>query len=636
MNRPDVATEPSMDDILASIRKIIAEEPSAARPLPEVKSIAAEPLATEARHSGNNPTELRQAAEGTRHPASVAGPTTSPIAELPAAPQQVRATAQVAAMPQMPKTPQQANSLNLALNGLPGTPMGGSKAPISFDDLADLMEDVPQSPLRPAARAATPVPPPAEGGQGAAPVRVAPPVSGSFAELMRAPVGPASTRQPEAARSAPSFGSLSASGSPAQLNGSVNDSAPGSGSGIPTSTASVAQMDLGAFVPTRTPPATASAPTFGAGLLKVPAPAVPASIAPYPVKPKSPNMGDPEALVAAATAAVTVASSSTEPSLRDGNPFRRPVEMFDKRVEAAVSETVAFSGIGPALRALPMQGSNPSQAAHEIVASTVMSASAAPAELADNYEVIAAMPAKTPKGPPPAEAMLAAVAKVATPSDASPVAAPPSLDPKPFVAVTSPVTQLPDLDHAVIESTAAAQSALGALAAGLAASGKSFVPSVTAIPETGAVKVATDAAPPGPDGQPVAISPMSPPAAAPAEVEVVVEVAPEVPSAVIDAAPPPGEQPVPASVAAVVPNLPPALPESAPPPVHAIPAAPSQPEGTAAVDAGKTTSLEDTVAELLRPMLRQWLADNMPRIVEKALRIEVAESVRLTSRPPVG
>lgn len=56
MNRPDVATEPSMDDILASIRKIIAEEPSAARPLPEVKSIAAEPHVTETRHSGNNPT----------------------------------------------------------------------------------------------------------------------------------------------------------------------------------------------------------------------------------------------------------------------------------------------------------------------------------------------------------------------------------------------------------------------------------------------------------------------------------------------------------------------------------------------------------------------------------------------------
>lgn len=35
-------------------------------------------------------------------------------------------------------------------------------------------------------------------------------------------------------------------------------------------------------------------------------------------------------------------------------------------------------------------------------------------------------------------------------------------------------------------------------------------------------------------------------------------------------------------------------------------------------------TLDDTAAELLRPMLRQWLDSNMPRIVERALRIELA------------
>ena len=39
-------------------------------------------------------------------------------------------------------------------------------------------------------------------------------------------------------------------------------------------------------------------------------------------------------------------------------------------------------------------------------------------------------------------------------------------------------------------------------------------------------------------------------------------------------------------------------------------------------------TMEDTVAELLRPMLRQWLDANMPRIVEKALRVELAESAK--------
>lgn len=39
-------------------------------------------------------------------------------------------------------------------------------------------------------------------------------------------------------------------------------------------------------------------------------------------------------------------------------------------------------------------------------------------------------------------------------------------------------------------------------------------------------------------------------------------------------------------------------------------------------------SLEDAVAEMLRPMLQQWLTDHMPRIIERALRIETAPSVK--------
>ena len=36
-------------------------------------------------------------------------------------------------------------------------------------------------------------------------------------------------------------------------------------------------------------------------------------------------------------------------------------------------------------------------------------------------------------------------------------------------------------------------------------------------------------------------------------------------------------------------------------------------------------SMEDTVADLLRPMLKTWLAENMPKIVERALRRETSE-----------
>ena len=69
----------------------------------------------------------------------------------------------------------------------------------------------------------------------------------------------------------------------------------------------------------------------------------------------------------------------------------------------------------------------------------------------------------------------------------------------------------------------------------------------------------------------------------------------------------------------------------------AAPAAVSQPSpaiaSSPAVATGTpdepTRTMEDTVAELLRPMLRQWLDTNMPRVVEKALRVELAASAKL-------
>lgn len=57
--------------------------------------------------------------------------------------------------------------------------------------------------------------------------------------------------------------------------------------------------------------------------------------------------------------------------------------------------------------------------------------------------------------------------------------------------------------------------------------------------------------------------------------------------------------------------------EQVPPPVPVH--VPIEPVASAA-------PIEDSTADLLRPMLRQWLAENMPRMVEKALHIEVAEA----------
>jgi hypothetical protein len=78
----------------------------------------------------------------------------------------------------------------------------------------------------------------------------------------------------------------------------------------------------------------------------------------------------------------------------------------------------------------------------------------------------------------------------------------------------------------------------------------------------------------------------------------------------------------PAALAAVA-QLP-VVVAAAPPPAAA---AASPPPALAAIG-GPLRSLEDTVVELLRPMLRQWLDDNMPRIVEKALRVELAEQLK--------
>jgi cell pole-organizing protein PopZ len=75
------------------------------------------------------------------------------------------------------------------------------------------------------------------------------------------------------------------------------------------------------------------------------------------------------------------------------------------------------------------------------------------------------------------------------------------------------------------------------------------------------------------------------------------------------------------------------------PPVHAVPAAPAEPpilsaSATAAVDAAfnslaqtvlvhNAKTLEDLVKEMLRPMLKSWLDDNLPNLVERLVRAEI-------------
>ena len=67
-----------------------------------------------------------------------------------------------------------------------------------------------------------------------------------------------------------------------------------------------------------------------------------------------------------------------------------------------------------------------------------------------------------------------------------------------------------------------------------------------------------------------------------------------------------------------------AAPVSSAPPVVTAPVA-AQPVSESAAAPGRT--LEDVVADMLRPMLQKWVAENMPRIMEKALRSEMQRTL---------
>lgn len=53
-----------------------------------------------------------------------------------------------------------------------------------------------------------------------------------------------------------------------------------------------------------------------------------------------------------------------------------------------------------------------------------------------------------------------------------------------------------------------------------------------------------------------------------------------------------------------------------------------------AAAASQQRTLEDVVADMLRPMLERWVSDNMPRIMERALRAELAKNMPSGQKPP--
>jgi hypothetical protein len=81
----------------------------------------------------------------------------------------------------------------------------------------------------------------------------------------------------------------------------------------------------------------------------------------------------------------------------------------------------------------------------------------------------------------------------------------------------------------------------------------------------------------------------------------------------------------------------PVAPQPAPqaPPVAAQPAMPPRlPDQPRYGDEHQPANVEDAAAQLLRPILRQWLSENMPKIVERALLTETGPAQPPT--PPTG
>ena len=158
--------------------------------------------------------------------------------------------------------------------------------------------------------------------------------------------------------------------------------------------------------------------------------------------------------------------------------------------------------------------------------------------------------------------------------------------------------------------------------------------------------------PPGRDARPAQTPPSSPPQAAPQKPkaqEAIVK-----PAAAATPAPAAEAQPQPASEAAKplaatagipavdVKDVKPAMPAAKPAaiePQASLPVLMGTPLPAPVPVSAKTvsaplgnavamTAIEERVVELLRPMIREWLDNNMPRMIERALSIELASSVK--------
>ena len=564
MTRPVAAGEPSMEEILASIRKIIAEEPgSEPAPLPRTADRPALP-------------PIGMAAMP-RTEAAAAAAVARPDHPLPAPP--------VASPPPPPAMGRLAD----ALGGRRADPTvaGGQD-----DDLSDLFDDaepVARSPaglkLRDASASRTGGLPLPGGGRR------------ELSELGASP-GP---REGIAGRVEPTLAAPAGAG-----RERVGEPVP---------------VDLGALVPKRPEPAahetsetgTASAaPLFGRRIAdprpataEAPPPprgSAPQVIAAMPPGPASvPVAADKGAVASGASAAAAAPSGVAAASAAPAGPpaARAPVAPSRREASAAAPQRSPQSATNaPPTAATHGAATVQTPADPETSAAAASALDLLAAELKASSEREAAEAPKPAPGATPAPAAPA-------PAPAQPIAAAPAAAKPTPPAVTAPGPAATSAPQATAPAPTPPGATPAAAPAKPTAASAPTAPAPAAQPGAPAPAAAKPAAPPAPAPAPNATAPA---ATAPAAGQA----GPAAQSASATTAPAPG---VPASASATEPPG-----TAAAPPAVAAPL-------------GDVRTLEDTVVELLRPMLRKWLDDNMPRIVEKALRVEIARSTATTVKP---
>lgn len=516
MNRPDKAGEPSMEEILASIRQIIADEPSSETSEPVIEA---------------NPLVPSQ----TPRPSEPRGPLAERLSGV------------------------------FKSGPLPPTDPLGSKRPLSFDqDLADMFDDEAPSNGSLAPKPDIRVPAALSHPMSIKPF-VAPVVEPTVPDRTEATVSLEDLTKDESAKPATIAEDVAAL--PPQF-ASSEPAAPTSPFGD-----SVAKPE---DVPAPTP-------TFGFPPLRK------ASF--YPPQPKAPVMPAASAPVAASPVPMPFSTPSPEPSV-SAAPITAPSDAQDVLKALGGFASGISAPLGEASRSAdaPVRASPPEELSTQAVGSgaPLKDDTLTSRETPYSPFTASASPSTSPSGPGAASretpfgtaAPRAYGAAPERPVDSMPEApverqrvesrpVEPRSYPDPFAQTARPSSGYGAQPHFGAETSMgsdAAHQALDALAQGLAAS--AAAPSV----------------------------PFEP-------------VAPAVPLTPVFEASEPEERvaPTPSTLPATIAS-----------------------QGSMPVN----RTLEDAVADMLRPMLQQWVAENMPRIIERALRTEVAQTVQPRNKPP--